>query len=75
MEEKLKQIIEEHEKLVSEYQIQNDIRFEKMRFLQEHHFEHELAHERLVRQSALSILLDYRKAIEELRALLNAWNS
>lgn len=75
MEEKLNEIITKHEKNLIKYTQERDSRQEKMKFMFEHKFEHELAHLRTQKEAVSDMFYDYRKAIEDLRELLNAWNS
>ena len=75
MEEKLNEIITKHEKNLVKYTQERDSQQEKMKFMSEHKFENELAHLRTQKEAVSDIFYDYRKAIEDLRELLNAWNS
>jgi hypothetical protein len=75
MEKKLNEIISEHEKNLVKYTQERDSRQEKMRFMSEHKFEHELQHLITQKEAVSDMFYDYRKAIEDLRELLNAWNS
>jgi Spy/CpxP family protein refolding chaperone len=75
MEEKLKKIIEEHEILLEKYNQERGERIAKMNFLNEHKFFHELQHLRTQKDAINDIFYDYRNAIEELRKMLNDWNS
>jgi D-arabinose 1-dehydrogenase-like Zn-dependent alcohol dehydrogenase len=75
MEEKFNKILEKHELNVSAYVATKKATLEKMKFMQEHNFQHELEHLRVKRDAINDILMDYQNAIEDLRALLNAWNS
>ena len=75
MEEKLNEIITEHEKNLVKYTQERDYLQKKMIFMLEHKFENELAHLRTQQEAVSDMFYDYRKAIEDLRELLNAWNS
>jgi hypothetical protein len=75
MDEKLNEIIKEHEKNLVKYTQERDLLQGKMRFMAEHKFEHELANLRTQKEAVSDMFYDYRKAIEDLRKLLNAWNS
>lgn len=75
MEEKLKQIIEEHENNLLIYTQERDARLAKMQFMREHKFEQELQHLQTQKDAVSDMFFDYRKAIEDLREMLNAWNS
>jgi hypothetical protein len=75
MEDKLKEIIEAHELNLVKYTQERDARNAKMEFMREHKFENELQHLRTQKDAITDIFYDYRKAIEDLRELLNAWQS
>jgi hypothetical protein len=75
MEEKLKQIIEAHELNLVKYTQERDARIAKMQFMSEHKFMQELGHLQTQKDAISDMFYDYRNAIEELRNLLNAWNS
>ena len=75
MEEKLKEIIEAHENNLLKYTQERDARLSKMQFMSEHKFEQELQHLRTQKDAVSDMFFDYRKAIEDLREMLNAWNS
>lgn len=75
MEEKLKEIIEAHETNLVRYTQERDDRISKMKFLSEHKFMQELAYLQTQRDAINDMFYDYRNAIEELRKMLNAWNS
>ena len=75
MEEKLKEIIEAHEANLVKYTQERDARQAKMQFMSEHKFEQELQHLRTQKDAVSDMFYDFRKAIEDLREMLNAWNS
>ena len=75
MEEKLKEIIEAHEANLANYTNERDARQAKMQFMSEHKFEQELQHLRTQKDAVSDMFYDYRKAIEDLREMLNAWKS
>jgi hypothetical protein len=75
MEEKLNEIIKAHENNLLKYTQERDTRLAKMQFMSEHKFEHESQHLRTQKDAVSDMFFDYRKAIEDLRELLNAWNS
>lgn len=75
MEERLKEIIEAHEANLAKYTNERDARQAKMQFMSEHKFEQELQHLRTQKDAVSDMFYDYRKAIEDLREMLNAWNS
>lgn len=75
MEEKLKEIIEAHESNLVRYTKNRDSRRAKMEFLNEHQFYEELRHLQIQKDAISEIFYDYQKAIEDLREMLNAWNS
>lgn len=75
MEEKLNQIITAHENNLLKYTQERDSRLEKMKFMVEHKFDHEYEHLKTQKDAVSDMFYDYRMAIEELRELLNAWNS
>lgn len=75
MEEILQKLIEEHELNLNKYTTERDTRIAKMQFLNEHKFMHELEHLRTQKDAVSDIFYDYRKAIEDLRKILNDWNS
>lgn len=75
MEEILQKLIEEHELNLNKYAIECSTRIAKMQFLNEHKFMHELEHLQTQKDAVSDIFYDYRKAIEDLRKILNDWNS
>ncbi len=75
MEDKLKEIIEAHEEKLIKYTQERDARQAKMQFMSEHKFDQEFNHLKTQREAVSDIFYDYRKCIEDLRELLNAWNS
>ena len=75
MEEKQKELIETNENILVKYTQERDARLAKMRFMNEHKFMQELAHLQIQKDAISDIFYDYRNAIEELRMLLNSWNS
>ena len=75
MEEKLQKIIETHELNIVKYTQERDERNAKMQFLKEHKFEKEYEHLLTQKMATSDMFYDYRKAIEDLREMLNAWNS
>ena len=75
MEEAIKEILKKHESNVVKYTKERDERMAKMRFMQEHGFKKELEHLNTQKEAVSDIFLDYREAVEQLRKLLNDWNS
>jgi len=75
MEEKLNEIISKHEQNLVTYIEYKNSRNEKMRFLSEHKFDHEVEFLRVQKEAVSDILYDYQNIIESLRELLNAWES
>ena len=75
MEEILQKLIEEHENKLVKYTRERDERQAKMIFMSEHKFMQELEHLRTQKDAVSDIFYDYRKAIEDLRKILDAWNS
>jgi len=75
MEEKLKEIILEHENNLEKYTQERNSRNEKIMFMSEHKFEHELNHLKTQKEATTDIFYDYQSVITELKELLNAWNS
>ena len=75
MEEKLKEIIEAHENNLVKYTQERDARIAKMQFMSEHKFMQELEHLRTQKDAVSDMFYDYQKAIEDLRKMLNDWNS
>lgn len=75
MEEKLNKIIETHELILVKYTQEHHDRNAKMKFLREHKFEKEYEHELTQKMAISDIFYDYRTAIDELRKMLDAWNS
>ena len=75
MEEKLNKIIETHELNLVKYTQERDARNAKMQFLRDHNFEKEYEHLLTQKMATIDIFYDYRNAIDELRKMLDAWNS
>jgi hypothetical protein len=75
MEEKLNEIISKHEQNLAMYIEYRNSRNEKMRFLSDHKFDHEVEFLRVQKEAVSDILYDYQNIIESLRELLNAWES
>ena len=70
-----KKLIEEHENNLVKYTQERDERQAKMIFMREHKFEEELRVLITKKDAVSDIFYDYRKAIEDLRKILNDWNS
>jgi hypothetical protein len=75
MEEKLQKIIETHELNIVKYTQERDERNAKMQFLRDHNFEKEYEHLLTQKMATGDMFYDYRNAIEELRKMLDAWQS
>jgi len=75
MEEKLKEIIEAHEMHLLKYTQERDARNAKIGFMIDHSFKHEAQFLQEQKDAVTDMFYDYRKAIEDLREMLNAWNS
>ena len=72
--ENLKEIIEAHENNLVKYTQERDARLAKMKFMSDHKFENELQHLRTQKDAVSDMFYDYRKAIEDLREMLNNWD-
>ena len=75
MEEILEKLIEEHELNMIRYKQEKEERQYKMIFCNEHKLENELLFLRNQQNAINDIYYDYKKAIEDLRKILNDWNS
>ena len=75
MEEKLKEIIEDHELNLVKYTQERDDRIYKMKFLKEHKFEKDYDHLFTQNEATSFMFYDYRSAIDGLRKILDAWQS
>ncbi len=75
MEERLNEIIEANELALINYQQEVDELRERIQFMREHKFEQEAQYLITQKDAKMDLFLDYRKAIEDLRKMLNDWQS
>jgi inorganic pyrophosphatase len=74
MSDRLTQIIEAQELKVLHYCNKLEELNAKMKFTHEHKFFHEFEHLKTQKEVLVEVLYDYKKAVSDLRDMVNAWN-
>ena len=71
MKEKLKEIIDLNERVLTRHSKQRDERRERINFMSEHKFEEEVRRLTIERDVTTDLFLDYRNVVDDLKELLN----
>lgn len=75
MSDKLTQIIQANELKVLHYCNKLEEVNAKMKFTHEHKFLHEFEHLKTQKEVLVEVLYDYKKAIFDLREMVDGWNN